>query len=624
MQYTRYKNILTNVLRQAKKHYYSTQFEINKNNIKKTWTIINETLNRNNKTQKVTEIRCNSNTIIEDPQTIAETFNSYFSQIGQKLAENIPTNERRFHDFLSNQNSHSLFFVPTNQEEITDIVNNLKPKKSSGYDGIDNCLLKSIIQSIVNPLVHIFNLSLTTGLVPNGLKIAKVIPIFKKGDVLETNNYRPISLLPSLSKILERIVFIRVTAFLNKHKIISDSQFGFRANHNTTHAILTCLDKIAHSIDQRLHTIAIFLDFSKAFDTINHDILLYKLSHYGVRGKALEWFKNYLSNRKQFVDLNNHKSSLLSINCGVPQGSILGPLLFIIYINDFCKSSNILSYILFADDSNLFFSHSKPDVLLSTINKELKCIVEWIKANKLSLNIAKTNFMLFSNSLKDLPGDILLDETPLVRVSSIKFLGLSIDDKLNWKTHVHNICKIISRNVGIISKLKYFFPRKTLLILYFSLILPYLNYGIMAWGNASKYLLDKISVLQNKVIKIIYNVPIRAHSSHFYYESKILKFADLFLFQTGQFMYKLSKNELPHAFTNLFTQNNLIHSYPTRQSNQYHLPRTRTLLAQKTVFFYGPKFWNSLSNDIINSPNLNCFKRKLKKQLLQPYAAMSS
>ena len=618
-KYTRYKNILTNVLRLAKKQYYSTQFQLNKNNIKNTWKIINSTLNKSSKSQKITKIKSNTNAVIEDPQTIADTFNTYFSQIGQKLAEKIPTTNKNFHNFLTDQNPHSMFFVPTTREEITDIVNNLKLKKSSGHDGIDNCLLKSIILSIVNPLVHIFNLSLTTGYVPTNTKIAKVIPIFKKGDALETNNYRPISLLPSFSKVLERIVFIRVTAFLNMNNIINDSQFGFRAKHNTTHALLTCIGNISHAIDQRLHTIGIFLDFSKAFDTINHDILLHKLFHYGIRGKALEWFRSYLSNRKQFVDLNNNLSTSRPINCGVPQGSLLGPLLFIIYINDFYKSSEILTFILFADDSNLFYSHSNPNTLLSTMNIELKNILEWIKANKLSLNILKTNFMLFSNTLQKLPGEIYIDGTPLVKVSSTRFLGLTFDDKLNWKTHTHNICKTISRNIGIMNKLKHYFPRSILSTLYFSLVLPYLNYGIMAWGNSSKCQTDKITILQKKAIRIIHNVHMRTHSDPLFLESKILKFPDLFLFQTGQFMYNLTKQELPSSFTTMFSRNSSFHNYSTRQASSFHLPRTRTLLASKTVSFYGPKYWNSLSADIINTQSLNCFKRKLKKHILLQY-----
>ena len=200
---------------------------------------------------------------------------------------------------------------------------------------------------------------------------------------MNVSNYRPISLLSSLSKILEKVVYSRTINFFRTHNIFSNFQFGFREKHSTEHALLNFVDKVAHALGKFSYLVGIFLDFSKAFDTINHDILLYKLSHYGVRGKALEWFRSYLSYRRQFVFLNDHTSNMQNINCGVPQGSLLGPLLFIIYINDFCKSSDILSFILFADDSNLFYSHSNPHTLVNVVNSELEKVTQWIRANKL-------------------------------------------------------------------------------------------------------------------------------------------------------------------------------------------------------------------------------------------------
>ena len=254
---------------------------------------------------------------------------------------------------------------------------------------------------------------------------------------------------------------------------------------------MSFVDKVAHALDKCSHLVGIFLDFSKAFDTINHDILLYKLSHCGVRGKALEWFRSYLSNRRQYVFLNDHMSNMQNINCGVPQGSLLGPLLFIIYINDFCKSSDVFSFILFADDSNLFYSHSNPYTLVNVVNSELAKVTQWIRANKLSLNLLKTKYMLFSNSIDTLPMNIVFDDTPLEAVSFITFLGITVDNKLSWKYHIDNTCKIISRNIGIINKIKYHFSPSSLLMLYSSLILPYLNYGILAWGNTHQTLIDR-------------------------------------------------------------------------------------------------------------------------------------
>ena len=296
------------------------------------------------------------------------------------------------------------------------------------------------------------------GVVPLKMKIAKVVPIFKKGDAKLMSNYRPISLLTSFSKLLEKIIYLRTVKFLSMSNVFSQFQFGFREKHTTSHAILHFVDKIANALDNQMHTIGIFLDYSKAFDTVDHNILLSKLDHYGIRGTALNWFKSYLADRKQFVSVNGIDSDLSDVICGVPQGSLLGPLLFILYINDFQYASDVVSVILFADDSNIFLSHKDPKTLLNTINTELHKITTWIHANKLSLNLKKTNYMLFSNSVTNLPGDISFDNVLINRVNSTKFLGLHIDESLNWKTHINNLCKLLSKNTGVLNRLKLYLP----------------------------------------------------------------------------------------------------------------------------------------------------------------------
>ena len=619
-KYTSYKNIVTHIIRLEKKKYFETRLALYKHDMQNTWKIIKQAMNLHDKKCDLTKIKFN-NELIEDPVNIANVFNNYFSSIGENLARDIPPSNKQFVDFLDQPNPNSMFLLPTNRNEIISIVSKLHNKKSSGYDGFNSFILKKIILSIVDPLVHIFNLSLSNGQVPDSMKIAKVIPLFKKGDKLDIKNYRPISLLSSFSKVLEKIIYIRTISFFKFYDILSNTQFGFREKHSTIHALLSFIDKAAHSFDRSSHMIGIFLDFAKAFDTINHDILLYKLSHYGVRGKALEWFRSYLSIRKQYVFLNNHSSEFCNINCGVPQGSILGPLLFIIYINDFCRSSDILSFIHFADDTNLFFSHHDPLVLAEIVNFELIKVLQWIRANKLSLNLQKTKYMLFSKSIESLPINISFEDYPLECVSSIKFLGVTVDDKLSWKNHIENICNKISRNIGVINKLKTCLPLKSLLMLYSSLILPYLNYALMAWGNAHRSILDKLLLLQKKVVRIICNSAPRSHADPLFFDNKLLKINDLYLFQLGQFMYNYNRNLLPSTFNDMFMKNQSFHNYPTRHSGEFHLPRLRTLSAQNTFFYEGPKFWNSLKDEIKDSPSLNSFKNKLKLFLLQQYSS---
>ena len=436
IKYTSYKNVLTKILRMEKKNNYSNQLSLYKHDTQNTWKIIKDAMNLSKNKHSITKIKSNDTTI-DDPISMANSCNTYFSTIGENLAQTIPPSNKEFFDFLGSPNLNCLFFVPTHRNEIIDIVTSLNNNKSAGHDEINNYLLKGIINSIADPLVHIFNLSLISGLVPDSMKIAKVIPLFKKGDKEDTNNYRPISLLSTISKILEKLIYNRIVKFFQLHKIFSNLQFGFRKKHSTIHALLTFIEKVTHSLDNFSHTVGIFLDFSKAFDTIDHDILLYKLSHYGVRGKALEWFRSYLSNRKQYVNLNDYKSHMQYIKDGVPQGSLLGPLLFLVYINDFHRSSDVLSFILFADDSNLFYSHPDPYILANTLNIELNKVTQWIKANKLSLNMQKTKYMLFSNSIEQLPINIIFDDTPLEEVTDIKFLGIIVDNKLSWKLHIY-------------------------------------------------------------------------------------------------------------------------------------------------------------------------------------------
>ena len=327
----------------------------------------------------------------------------------------------------------------------------IKPKLSSGHDGVSSKLLKDTINEIVLPITHIINQSLVKGIVPNEMKIAKVIPIYKTSDQMNLKNYRPVSLLPAFSKLLEKIVYDKLMNFLIKKNLLYKHQYGFRPKHSTIHPIIHLLNRCASasSKPEPECTLAVLCDLSKAFDVINHDILFNKMNTYGIRGIANEWFMSYLSERQQFVEIDGIRSSLSPIRIGVPQGSILGPLLYLIYVNDIgnsCKG-NILS---FADDTTLCTSHSDLSQLYFDANLQINALYQWFCSNRLSLNAMKTKYIVLrpKHMRQDLtPYSIHISNTELVRIGndcneqSTKFLGMHLDETLSWKHHIAEINK---------------------------------------------------------------------------------------------------------------------------------------------------------------------------------------
>ena len=432
------------------------------------------------------------------------------------------------------------------------------------------------------------------------MKVARVIPLFKSGTLSLFTNYRPVSVLPAFSKFLERIVYKRLDSFLNRYKILSCNQYGFRKNHSTAYALIQLYDKLSNAIDQGKVTLGLFIDLSKAFDTVNHDILLAKLEFYGVRGIALQWLKSYLSGRSQFVQYNGYKSSLKYVECGVSQGSILGPLLFLLYINDLCNVSKVLDFILFADDTNIFFSHKDPIFLVELVNTELQKLSCWFQANKLSINVKKSNYILFktSQNRQKLDLDFSINDTKIDRVTETLFLGVIIDECLTWKPHLQNLTRKISKSLGIIYKSSFCLNKNSLCTLYYTLVYPYLYYCVCVWGLTYHSNLKRLVTLHKRAVRAISRSAFDAHTEPIFKSLKFLKFENIVSLQVAKIMYLYKNGQLPESFNNMFFTGEEIHNYNTRNKIFFRLPSCRTNLRKFSLRFQGPKIFNTINDEI--------------------------
>ena len=484
-----YNSNLKKCLYTAKNKYYQSIFSRYKNDTKKTWETINNILNKTKKKKTFPLFFTENGEEIHDKLQIANKFNNFFTNIGPKLANKLKTKVKP-ETYLKENNCHSFKFRQTSAQEVDAIIRKIKPSHSSGIDGISSNLLKFLKPALVDPLTLIINQSIKKGIFPSKLKIAKVIPIYKKSDRDSFNNYRPISLLPSISKVFESVIYKQIYAHLEKFKILTEKQYGFRKKRSTELATLELIDNIIQDMEKGDLPICFFIDLSKAFDTLDHNILLKKLEHYGIKGNALKLFESYLTNRSQYVEYDGVKSDLLTILTGVPQGSVLGPLLFLLYMNDIMNASTIFKLILFADDTTIRTSlntikNGKRNCrnISEIVNYELDRLNIWMKANKLSINIEKTKYMLFYKHNKIIPDlTFKINNTTLEEVDEFCFLGLNIDCNLSWNAHIKKISSKLNRTKGVLNKLKYTLPQNVKILLYNAFVLSQINYCMLAWG----------------------------------------------------------------------------------------------------------------------------------------------
>ena len=403
IKYRNYRNLLTKLKRKCKLNYYKDKCKEFRRNAKKLWHVINTCIGKeSDKTNIINYIKV-GNIDVYDSKLIADEMGHFFSRIGSNYAKKIPASHTKIDDYLKviTKNDKSIFLNPTNCVEVTMLISKLPNKKSSGYDNIDNILLKSIKDVVSEKLASLFNLTMSVGVFPEMMKLAEVVPLYKSKERFLTSNYRPISLLITISKILEKIIYKRTYEFLDKNNQFYNSQYRFRSQHSCKNAIAELVGNILKNKENGKTTISLFLDLSKAFDSLQHETLLKKLEIYGIRGTPLEWFCSYLKNRtmrtKCTTGLSNSElSQTYKMEFGTPQGSCLGPLLFIIFCNDLNIHLTYLSCIQFADDTTLYGSNKSVRLLQCEIEHDLVVITDWFRANKLTLNADKTIGVIFS------------------------------------------------------------------------------------------------------------------------------------------------------------------------------------------------------------------------------------
>ena len=629
-KYKEYCNCLMKLKRNCKIMYYQNQCSQLKRNTKKLWDLINRTTGKIRDKSCIIKFIKDGDIYHHLAASISNDFTKYFASVGNNFVQKIKEPTTSIRDYIKQIpiNFKNLFLHPATELEVLRLINELPNKKSSGFDKIDNTLLKEIKFEIATPLTILFNTSLSEGTFPDLMKVAEIIPLYKGKEKFLTSNYRPISLLMPISKLLEKIVYSRTYEFLNKTDQIFNSQYGFCSKHSCENVVQELVGAVVKGYENKKSTILVFLDLSKAFDTIPHKILFMKMEHYGIRGIALDWFKSYLANRSLRVKCTAGSesditySSKYGINVGTPQESCLGPLIFLIFNNDIFRHLDYCYCILFADDTTLYYSHNNLQYLQWCILHDLSILVDWFKANKLTLNIDKSVFLLFKHGYpKTEITSLKFDGIVIPRHKSVKLLGINIDEKLNWQEYINSLMLKLKRNIHLLKCNKDFFNRDTLKLIYYGHIYSHISYGICVWGNMiPQTIIKKLQKFQNKCMNLIdkRNITMDKKYSH----HRILRIKDILLLENCKIGYKLIHKQLPlNTHTTMITDHNTksltkLHKYDT----QYKVFPNKPMVKGK---LYSNNFLSASLRDVEpfmfitkTSRNIKHFRNQIKKSLL--------
>lgn len=599
-----------------KNKYYNNLFRGSISDSKKTWNNINKVLGKSKKKDCIESLIIDSQ-VIDNPVAISVNLNSFFAEIGHVYASRLHThaddnvNLRRTLDY-SNVN---ITLQPVTANEVLGLLQGLNTNKGPGLDGITAAILKKCSHVITPMLVQIINKAFSSGIYPDGLKKSRITPIFKDGDKMEPSNYRPISILPSVNKVFELTIKNRLVEFLCERNYFYSHQYGFRAKSGTHTAVFELINNISLDLDAGNFVSGVFLDLSKAFDCVNHSILLLKLDFAGIRGNALNLLSSYLSNRKQSVVIGDSTSPLIDVTIGVPQGSILGPLLFLTYVNDIARLPLSGRIFLYADDSAIFYDGINVLSIIDRIQEDMLILGEYFRLNRLCLNGSKSRIVHFRSARRTLPmlNDIMFDGSAIETVSQVKYLGIILDCNLSWKSHIVGLCKRLSSKVGILSRLRFFLPKPVMKQLYFALVHSSISYLAGIWGAACDSTLRPLQILQNRALKFSYKLRRDYPTSQLYaFEgSKVLNINSIYRFNVAKFVHQSLRDLAYHTIQ----FHPVAHTYNTRNRNRIHRPSVRRNFGLRAISVAGPSIYESVPSCIRSQVSYTCFVIQLKSWL---------
>jgi exonuclease III len=618
-----FRNLVVALTRKKKKQYYCNLINSTAGDAKKLWKALKYIMYNKvmNTSTPIKAVLNSSNELIVAKQEICEVFNLYFVGIAGFLRFKLGelNSFKRTNLTMRTSTMRTAYLRYTDVNELTQIINSLNPCSANGIDGIPLSIVKYCYNIVALLLVSEFNRCIDFGTFPDKLKISKTIPIYKAGQKTEPSNYRPISIQNCFAKIFEKLIYKRLESFYTYSKFFNRQQFGFVPKSNTTAAVLNFITFLRTSLNSGKYTSAIFVDMSKAFDCVLHEILLDKLEKSGIRGKFLQMLKSYLTGRAQVVNVDGEKSNELPVRYGVPQGSILGPLLFLVYINDIFNLKLKGKLQLYADDVILMYSSTSLTQMYDDMEHDLAILYDWFYNNSLTVNPDKTSYIIFRDPRKNIESNrpLHFGFGPIKLVEETKYLGLTIDYCLSFSSHIDSLKNKIIPYVGVLHRIKYFVPVSARLSIYFAHINSQLCYLNVIWGSAAKNKISELSRLQNKAVRSVFYEEYRnpeVHTHDLYKSHRLMKLDSQSEFELAALVHKIKHDQIRHSL--VFPTNRQFHRYETRRRNDYHLEKINNNYGRKSILHLGLKTYNKIPDDLKNITNFEFFKTKLKKYFL--------